>query len=68
MLPALTLVVAAYTFMRFVEVLSSKDARAIVRIVAGCMLALSFTACSVVTFGAAADELDAARARRGVVR
>jgi hypothetical protein len=68
MLPALTLVVACYTFTRFVEMLSAKDTRVVVRIVAGFMLALSFVSCSVVTFGAASDELDAARARRGVVR
>lgn len=56
MLPALTLVVACYTTMRFVEVLSAKDTRAVVRIVAGCLLALSFVSCSVATFGGAASQ------------
>jgi hypothetical protein len=54
MLPALTLVVACYTTMRFCEVLSAKDTSGAMRFVAGCLLLLSFVSCSVATFGGAA--------------
>jgi hypothetical protein len=56
MLPALTLVVACYTTLRFLEVLTHKDTRAVIRTAAGVLLALSFVSCSVATFGGASPE------------
>jgi hypothetical protein len=53
MIPALTLVVASYTTLRFVEVLSAKDTTRLVRVCAICLLSLSFLSCSVATFGGA---------------
>lgn len=53
MIPALTLVVASYTTLRFLEVLSAKDTRHAMRIAAGVLLCLSFLSCSVATFGGA---------------
>ena len=57
MIPALTLVVACYTTTRFVEILAHTDTRAVVRVVAGAMLLLSFVSCSVATFGGASASL-----------
>ena len=53
MIPALTLVVACYTTMRFAEVLSAKDTTGAMRLVAGGLFLLSFVSCSVATFGGA---------------
>lgn len=53
MLPAIALIIACYTSMRFVEVLAAKDTRAIVRSVAIPLLLLSFVSCSVVVFSGA---------------
>jgi hypothetical protein len=53
MLPALTLVVACYTTMRFLEVLANADTKRVVRIAAVGLFLLSFVSCSVATFGGA---------------
>lgn len=51
MIPALALIVACYTTLRFLEVLTAKETKAVIRIAAGCLLLLSFVSCSVATFG-----------------
>ncbi len=53
MLPALCLVVACYTTLRFVEILSNKDTATMVRTVAIPLLLLSLVSCSVAVFGGA---------------
>ncbi len=53
MIPALTLVVASYTTLRFLEVMSGKDTKTAIRAAAAVLLLLSFVSCSVATFGGA---------------
>ncbi len=55
MIPALVLVVACYTTLRFLEVLSHKETRSAIQVAAGLLLALSFVSCSVATFGGASS-------------